>query len=81
MTIEFALSMMIRAAVYVGLAWFAVWKGRAEIVDGVKVPAAMFGPASWIFALPYGQEGELSLVVGLILSQTAFKHIFETVFC
>lgn len=81
MTFEFGLSIGIRVAVYVSMAWFAVWKGRAEMVEGVEVPFGLFGPATWLFALPYGQSGALSLIVGMILAQTAFKHVLETILC
>lgn len=79
MAVEFGISMAIRIAIYLGLFWFGVWKGRSAAVSGLVVPQEVFGPLAGYLAWPYLESGQLSVSVALTLSVAAVKHFLENV--
>lgn len=79
MTIEFALSIAVRAAVYIGLSWWGLWRGRSQLVEGLQVPVEFFGPLAKYLAVPYFEAGQMSVSVGLCLGVVAFKHVLDSV--
>lgn len=77
MTIEFGLSIAIRVALYVGLIWYGVWKGRKDAVEGLSVPSDIFGPMAGYLAMPYLKSGQVSTSALLIMSITSMKYVME----
>ncbi len=78
MAVEFGLAIVVRVLLYVGLFWYGVWKGRLVEIEDLTVPTEFFGPLSYYLALPYCEEGRMSISVLLIMSIVTFKHIFES---
>jgi len=79
MGVEFGLSIATRIALYVGLFWFGIWKGRNIPVADLKIPSATFGPMTSYFAMPYLESGQISVAMLLILAVTSFKYLLEAV--
>lgn len=77
MAVEFGISMAIRAAIYLGLFWYGVWKGRSAAVSGLEVPKEIFGPLTGYLAWPYLESGQMSVSMALTLSITALTHFLE----
>lgn len=72
---EMGLSLAIRVAVYLGMAWWGFWRGSAKAVPGVRVEA--LGPLAVYLSVPYLARGQVSVTALLLMAIVSFAHVLQ----